>query len=379
MKKGKLAALAMALALTLSGCNASDIFSYTLNDFWNDITSLGSEQRPEIEISTGEVEEKPSEEPSEEPEISMLDRIGLVLGGFFGGSSSDAMTVPDLDLDFDFDGFALDSFDETLPTINPDVKVPAMKETVLLDSDGVRVTANRLVRDDLDRCMIEVTVQNDRTDKVKVYSDSIAVNGSMCRGFIEGVMNGVGAGETKTAYLVLVSSSSDEIPEIGTLDLSVVAYGDDDSASMLGDVIHIETDQKDDMKTMELPREKEKVFDQDGVKVYLVSGIYDNNGGLVRLFVENNSKHSYLFTMGEATVEGESANFTMYTNFLPGTNGWLEASEYEDIARTGEPNCILRIMAEVENKEGRPAPELAGASHEIEVQTKLVEGDRYTD
>lgn len=337
MKKQKLLALVFAGMLLTTGCSASDIFSYTVADLGNDIAGIftsdpSPEKTPETENDLPETGETPSDDTEWQDNLNsfwegITEPFETWLGSFNIGGTEEAVPKP-----YWIEG-------------NSSIAMPTMEQTVLLDLNGVTVTAEGLTQDISGNTCLELTVNNQSDEDMSLYAEDVALNGMMNNAYLSMAGDKAAAHTEQRAQLVLgYPYGADSIPTVGKLELSFALYNQA-SELTFGDQVVIETSAANPMEEIPAPEQKELIYDEQGVRIYLVGGEYNDQAAVVLLYMENNSDTDYAATLDQGMLDGDEADFTMYQNVLAGTNGYLQAMWYEPEAMVGSDpkNCSFML------------------------------------
>lgn len=323
MKKHKLLALALAGMLLTTGCSASDIFSYTVEDLGNDIAGIFSsdpspKKTPETESDLPAAGEASSDDTEWQDDLKsfwegVTEPFETWLGSFETGGTAEPVWIEG----------------------NPQIAMPAMEQTMLLDLKEVTVTAEGLVQDVSGNTCLELTINNRGDEDVYLYTEDVVLNGTMNNAYLALPGGKAAANTEQRAQLVLnYSYGAGSIPTVGKLELCFALYSESSDLAF-GDRVVIETSAANPMEVTPAPEEKQLIYDEQDVRIYLVGGEYDDQAAMVLLYLENNSDTDYAATVDQSIVDGDEAGFTLYQNVLAGANGYLEALWYQPDAMGG--------------------------------------------
>lgn len=220
---------------------------------------------------------------------------------------------------------------------DPDVTI---EETILLDQDGLVITAKKLVDDPIWGIGLQVLIENNTEDNLGVQCNSLIVNNYMITDlFSSSVAAGKKANET-----IYLSSTELEAAGIKTISDIVVSFHvfEDDSYSTLFDTDEIEI-QTSAYGTVEQPAmdDGKELFNQDGIRIigrYVEEDSFWGAG--VLLFIENNYGDNIIVQCDNMSING-----FMVTPYFSSTvnDGRMALSDITILSSDLEDNGIEKI------------------------------------
>ncbi|HHT66206.1 MAG: hypothetical protein ACOX25_11710 [Caldicoprobacterales bacterium] len=220
---------------------------------------------------------------------------------------------------------------------DPDVTI---EETILLDQDGLVITAKKLVDDPIWGIGLQVLIENNTEDNLGVQCNSLIVNNYMITDlFSSSVAAGKKANET-----IYLSSTELEAAGIKTISDIVVSFHvfEDDSYSTLFDTDEIEI-QTSAYGTVEQPAmdDGKELFNQDGIRIigrYVEEDSFWGAG--VLLFIENNYGENIIVQCDNMSING-----FMVTPYFSSTvnDGRMALSDITILSSDLEDNGIEKI------------------------------------
>lgn len=179
-----------------------------------------------------------------------------------------------------------------------------IEEQVLLEQDGIKITAKGITEDSIWGEGIELLIENDSDKNISVGCNALIVNDYMISDlFAQTVATGKKANE-----VMYMSSSELEaagITNIGKIEIYFHVY-DDDSYDKLfdSDCITILTSQYENMDTTPVD-EGQELYNQDGIRI--VGKYVDENsfwGTAVLLYMENTTNQNVGISCDNMSING---------------------------------------------------------------------------
>ncbi len=180
----------------------------------------------------------------------------------------------------------------------------AIEETILVDQDGVKVTALELVDDPIWGEGIKVLVENDSAKNVGVFTETIAVNNYMISNLFSTT---VAAGKKVNDTIYLSSGGLEEagIDTIADIEMDFHVF-DGDSFEQLFDVkgVQLPTSNSGSVQQKALD-DGQVLYEQDGIKI--VGKYVDENsfwGMGILLYLENTTDQNVTVQCDNLSVNG---------------------------------------------------------------------------
>ncbi len=171
-----------------------------------------------------------------------------------------------------------------------------IEETVLLEHEGLKITALEIKREDYYEKNLVLLLENESDEKYEVEIESWAINDYLQE--IE-VLNDVAAGKKSRDKVALQYSGIDKI---GWIDLQFKIHGE--RSSFKSDFIRLETSEKDKIEDKELENEI-VAFDQNNIKM-MTNDKFEGDFSEPRLqyCIENNTDKNIDFYLDDVSANG---------------------------------------------------------------------------
>ncbi len=180
---------------------------------------------------------------------------------------------------------------------------PTIEEQVLLDTEGIKITATGYTTDGFLGDGVKLVIENNTDTDYTIGCDALIVNDYMINDlFVSTVAAGKTANETVDLYSSELKAAG--IENVGQIELYFHAYDDDFNYLFQKEYAVIETSCYDDMDTS---------ADEDGTELYNENGIrivgktVDENsfwGTSILLYIENNSGKNVGISVNDMSVNG---------------------------------------------------------------------------
>lgn len=233
----------------------------------------------------------------------------------------------------------------TVPTVSEEIS-----ETILMDSDGIKITAKSLDKSGWMGPELKLLIENNTAQNLTVQARSVSVNGYMVGSSLSA---DVAAGKKANDELTLTASDL-ETSGIGTItDIEFSfhifdsdtwdAYKDTDLVSVKTAAFGAYTQPVDDSGTI--------VYDDGGIKV-VAKGL-DTSGWMgpaVILYIQNDSDTNITVQARDESVNGFMLDASLSEELLPGKRSIADMSflssqiEENDITDITEVEFVLHIF-----------------------------------
>lgn len=192
-----------------------------------------------------------------------------------------------------------------------------IEEQVLLDYDGIKITAKELSENWLGPEM-KVLIENNTESDITVQVDDIVVNDYMMSTFLyETVSAGKKSNTTFSVYNTMLKDAG--IENVGKIEIyfSIV---DPSSFKTIyeSDVVEIHTSMYDSMDTT-TNEMGEELINENGIRIvgkYVEEGSVWGNG--VVLYIENNTERTILVSADDLSINGFMITGYLYEKIKPG-------------------------------------------------------------
>lgn len=227
-----------------------------------------------------------------------------------------------------------------------------IEEQVLLEQDGVKITAQELVNDTFWGKGIKLLIENNSDKNLGVGCKALIVNNYMITDLFS---SSIAAGK-KSNEIVYISSSELEasgISNIGQIDLYFNIYNSDSYETIFdSECITIKTSEFDKMDSVALD-EGTELFNQDGIRI--IGKYVDDKsfwGSAVLLYLENKSDKNIGISCDNMSVNGFMVtplfSSTVYSNRMAIDDITIMSNELEEngIESIDEIEMNFRIYSE---------------------------------
>lgn len=195
--------------------------------------------------------------------------------------------------------------EESAPAAESDSnKDITIEEQVLVEQDGIKITALEYVRDNIWGDGIKVLIENESEKDVTVGCDALIVNDYMIYDLF---VSEIAAGKKSNATIYLSSSElkAAGIDTVGRIEIYFHAYDADSYEGIFTtDCIEIETSAIDSMDTT-VNDEGTELYNEGGVRI--VGKTVDENsfwGTAILLYIENESGRNVGISVDDMSING---------------------------------------------------------------------------
>lgn len=207
------------------------------------------------------------------------------------------------------------SVEETAEVANGDESIA---EQVILDQDGIKITAKELIKDSFMGPEIELLIENNSDKKIIVQSRNVSINGYMVQPMMS---TEVESGKSANDSLSFSSTELEEngIDTIGQIELNLVILDPDTYQSIFEpDAIIIETSAASEVSTTN-DDNLTTLFEQDGIIIsYKETDTEDWLGAGVRVFIENQTDQAIVVQARDMSVNGFMIDPIFSCDVMPG-------------------------------------------------------------
>ena len=215
------------------------------------------------------------------------------------------------------DEFA-DEIKDEVKKVESSTKLAAINEMVLLEQDGIKITAKEYVNDVIWGDGIKVLIENSGDKNLGVSCNALIVNNYMITDLFSST---VAAGKKANEIIYLSSSElkAAGIEKVGQVELSFHVYDSDSYESVFDtELISIQTSYYNEMDIVPEDAGTE-LLDQNGVRI--VGKVVDENsfwGTAVLLYLENNSGKNVIVSCDNMSVNGFMVTPYLYSSVYDG-------------------------------------------------------------
>lgn len=195
--------------------------------------------------------------------------------------------------------------EESAPAAESDSnKEITIEEQVLVEQDGIKITALEYVRDNIWGDGIKVLIENESEKDVTVGCDALIVNDYMIHDLF---VSEIAAGKKSNATIYLSSSElkAAGIDTVGRIEIYLHAYDADSYDGIFTtDCIEIETSAIDSMDTT-VNDEGTELYNEGGIRI--VGKTVDENsfwGTAILLYIENESGRNVGISVDDMSING---------------------------------------------------------------------------
>lgn len=241
-------------------------------------------------------------------------------------------------------------------TTQPETTAPSAElvESVVYDADGIKITATKLVEDDIWGNGVSFLVENNTERNLSFSGDYFVVNGVTVYGML---YIDVAAGKKANGSVLF---SHDELNRAGITEFATIStYNarmvDTDSYDTVADVTFDLATTLAGNYTQNIDETGDIVFDQDGVTVIAQITSDSFYGNVVQMLTKNNTGKDIIIQAENVSVNG----FTI--------DAWMYDTVFHDSVRY----CQLDIFQDSLDENGIEAIE------EVTFTVRVIESDTY--
>ena len=206
----------------------------------------------------------------------------------------------------------------------PSVTIQA--DTVLLEQDGLVITAKELVEDRIWGPGVSLLVENNSQQNLTVTCSDLAVNNYMMTDLLFSADVAAGKKSNETLYLSEAGLEAAGIAAISDIDVSFHVYDEGYSTVLDSELICLPTSLSGTVEQPPMDQGKELV-DQDGLRI--VARYVDEDsfwGAGVLLFLENTGDRTVTVSCDDLSVNGFMVTSLFSQTVLPGKMALSEIS-----------------------------------------------------
>lgn len=209
-------------------------------------------------------------------------------------------------------------------------ELPEIEETVLLDHDGIKVTALEYVVDEFWGDQISLLVENSGDKTIAVSCENLIVNDYMCYGLLSTDVE-PGGEAYDTVDIPYEDLSKYGISNIGKIEIQMEIYDPNSYETIYtGDMIEIRTSLYDSMDT-EAENIGEELYNDNGLVIYGKYGTRDYySGASVQIYAENHSDTDIDLDCVELSVNGIEISSWYFETVLAGKKSIEHINLYAD-------------------------------------------------
>ena len=218
--------------------------------------------------------------------------------------------------------------------------IPTIEETVILEYEGVKVTAMEYTADSIWGDGIKLLVENNGDKSVGVSCENVIVNDYMLTDFFSTTV-AAGKKDNETLYLSSTELEAAGVTNVGKVEAQLYLY-DADSYSTIytGELVEIQTSEYANMDTT-ADNVGAELYNENGVRIV---GKYVNEdsfwGAAILLYVENNTGRDITVSCEDLSVNGFMVDAWFYCDIVAGKKAVEENTLFDS---TMEENGITSI------------------------------------
>ena len=218
--------------------------------------------------------------------------------------------------------------------------IPTIEETVILEYEGVKVTAMEYTADSIWGDGIKLLVENNGDKSVGVSCENVIVNDYMLTDFFSTTV-AAGKKDNETLYLSSTELEAAGVTNVGKVEAQLYLY-DADSYSTIytGELVEIQTSEYANMDTT-ADNVGAELYNENGVRIV---GKYVNEdsfwGAAILLYVENNTGRDITVSCEDLSVNGFMVDAWFYCDIVAGKKAVEEITLFDS---TMEENGITSI------------------------------------
>lgn len=218
--------------------------------------------------------------------------------------------------------------------------IPTIEETVILEYEGVKVTAMEYTADSIWGDGIKLLVENNGDKSVGVSCENVIVNDYMLTDFFSTTV-AAGKKDNETLYLSSTELEAAGVTNVGKVEAQLYLY-DAESYSTIytGELVEIQTSEYANMDTT-ADNVGAELYNENGVRIV---GKYVNEdsfwGAAILLYVENNTGRDITVSCEDLSVNGFMVDAWFYCDIVAGKKAVEEITLFDS---TMEENGITSI------------------------------------
>lgn len=219
-------------------------------------------------------------------------------------------------------------------------EIPTIEETVVLDYEGVKVTATEYTHDSFWGDSINMLVENNSDKNVGVGCDILIINDYMSDPYF-GTTVSTGKKDNESMDLPSSTLEAAGITKVGKIEVQIYLYDPDTYMTFYrGEVVEIHTSEYDKLSESAEPTGVE-LFNDQGVRIVFL-GVLDDDfwGAYVRLYIENNTDQDIAVSCEDMSINGFMVDGSLYSEICAGKKAVDEITVYSSDL---EQNKIMAI------------------------------------
>lgn len=201
---------------------------------------------------------------------------------------------------------------------NSSSKPTEIEETVLLERDGLKITAKEYITDTFWGDGIKLLFENTSDENLTVGCDALMVNDYMVSDLFFSCDVAAGKKANDTIYLSSSDLKNAGIDNIGKIEIDFYAHDDDYDRVFENEMVMLKTNKFDEIDTESIV-EGVELYNANGVKIV---GQYVNEntiwGTSVLIYVENNTDKEITVSCDDLSVNGFMVTEYFYSNVYAG-------------------------------------------------------------
>lgn len=221
--------------------------------------------------------------------------------------------------------------------------IPAIEEQVVLEHEGVKITAKEYTSDSIWGDGIKLLIENDGDKTVGVSCDAVIVNDYMLTDFFSTTV-AAGKKDNETLYLSSHALEAAGITNVGKVEVQLYLY-DDESYSTIytGELVEIQTSEYVNMDTT-ADNVGAELYNDNGVRI--VGKYVDENsfwGAAILLYVENNTGRDIVVSCEDLSVNGFMVDAWFYSDIIAGKKAVDEITLFSSAMEENDITSIDEI------------------------------------
>lgn len=204
--------------------------------------------------------------------------------------------------------------------------LPSIERTVLMDKDGIRVTATGLTEEEWIGPEISVLIENDTDRAITMQALDVSVNGIM---FSPMFYCDVAAGKKSNEKIAFYQTDLDNagISTIQSVELTLEALDSDNWDSIAkGDMVTIRTDAPEQQQALD--KSGTPALNQDGLEI-IVRGVKTGDstwGPEIQLFLQNQTGRDIIVQLDDFSINGFMVSPIFSVNITDGKVAYYSIS-----------------------------------------------------
>lgn len=219
-------------------------------------------------------------------------------------------------------------------------QIPTIEETVVLEYEGVKVTAKEYTSEFIVGDGLKLLVENNGDKNIGVGCEAVIVNDYMVATFFSTTV-AAGKKDNETLYILESDLEAAGITNVGKIEMKLYLYDAESySTFYTGDMVEVRTSEYENMDTV-AENVGTELFNDQGIRIvgkYVTEDSFWGAGILV--YIENNTDKDVTISCEDMSVNGFMVDTFFYSSILAGKKA---VDEISILSSSLEENDITSI------------------------------------